>query len=341
MKKTLFILSSLLFVAVPNLLADELKDLKMQLARCNAEMENLQLDRNNLLKQASIFQKEKNELVSKIEEMQGSRSGAEVELESIKKENELLTSEVEKLKAAREKDRSLFSEEKQAMERVVNDQKARADSVLATMEKYPPDRVEELISDRNRLEEETQRLAQKLIESERQIESIRNEMTPLELDREELFRLQEENKQLNDRIQYVHKLEERQEQLIRENAQYREEVEVLRAKFKDAAPGLAKASRISQKMMKENADMHYNLGTIFLHNKKYREAIQEYERVLELRPMDPETHYNLGLLYDDYLKDREKALYHFQKYLSINPKAPDAKKVESYILSIELEQKVR
>lgn len=93
--------------------------------------------------------------------------------------------------------------------------------------------------------------------------------------------------------------------------------------------------------MRENADMHYNLGTIFLHNKQYKEAVKEYESVLELRPNDPETHYNLGVLYDDYLKEREKALYHYQKYLSIDPKAPDAKKVESYILSLELEQKVR
>ena len=50
-------------------------------------------------------------------------------------------------------------------------------------------------------------------------------------------------------------------------------------------------------------------------------AIKEYERVLELRPNDPETHYNLGVLYDDYIKDREKALYHYQKYLAINPTA--------------------
>ena len=84
-----------------------------------------------------------------------------------------------------------------------------------------------------------------------------------------------------------------------------------------------------------------NLGTIFLQNKRYQEAIREYERVLELMPNDPETHYNLGVLYDDYFKDREKALYHYQKYLAINPKAPDSKKVESYVLNLELEQKVR
>ena len=94
-------------------------------------------------------------------------------------------------------------------------------------------------------------------------------------------------------------------------------------------------------MMRENADMHYNLGTIFLNNKQYSQAIKEYEQVLELRTNDADTHYNLGVLYDDYLKDRAKALYHYQQYLAINPKSPDAKKVETYVLNLELEQKVR
>lgn len=321
--------------------AEECAELKHTNAKLMAEIENLTLDRNNLLKQAKTFQSEKDELIQKIESMQGASSGAEVQLESLQSESQILTSEIEKLKIAREKDRALFIEEKQALERQIQDQAARADSLAQTMEKYTPEKIEGVVQDRNRLEAENQRLAQQVFEMEKRQEELKRQMTPLELDREELMKIQEENKEIRKKLQYVGKLEARQEQLIKENAEYREQLEIMKAKFKDAAPGLAKASRISQKMMRENADMHYNLGTIFLHNKKFKEAIQEYEAVLELRPNDPPTHYNLGILYDDYLKDREKALYHYQKYLSINPKAPDAKKVESFILSLELEQKVR
>ena len=209
------------------------------------------------------------------------------------------------------------------------------------MKEYTPERVTSLIQDRNRLEEENKSVAQRVLDYDRQMEEARRQMRPLELDREQLHKIQAESRELEKRVQYISELEQRQQQLLKENAEYREKIEILRSKFKDAVPGLAKASRMSQKMMRENADMHYNLATIFLNNKQYSQAIKEYEQVLELRPNDSDTHYNLGVLYDDYLKDRAKALYHYQKYLAINPKAPDAKKVESYVLNLELEQKVR
>ncbi|MBN1689295.1 MAG: tetratricopeptide repeat protein [Candidatus Omnitrophica bacterium] len=322
-------------------LESKIKQLEHEKSKVAMELENVNLDRKNLVKQASTFQREKEELLQKLQEMKGVSSGADVELESLKRENEILAAELEKLRAAREKDRDLFNEEKTAVERRVQEQEARANSLAKSLEEYTPERIEEIVADRNRLQEENQRMAQKVFEYEQRLEELRKQMTPLELDREELHRIQTESRELKKKIQYLDKLESRQEQLIKENKEYREQVEVLKSKLKDAVPGLAKASRVSQKMMRENADMHYNLGTIFLHNKRYRESIKEYERVLELRPNDPETHYNLGVLYDDYLKDREKALYHYQKYLAINPKAPDAKKVESYILSLELEHKVR
>lgn len=343
MKKTLLFLFLLTSAAGYVFSADEAAPVAAgtDIQKLQAQIKDIDLDRNNLLKQTQAIQKEKEALLKQIADMKKSSSGAVTEMESLKKEQEILKTEMAKLQAEREKEKQEVFAEKQAFERKIADEQERANSLIRTMEEYTPEKIQGLIEDRNRLEEENKRMAQQVFEAEKRMEEARKQMTPLELDREQLHKVQEENKELRKRIEYVQKLEKKQEELLKENAEYRERVEVLKAKFKDAAPGLAKASRISQKMMRENADMHYNLGTVFLQNKKHKEAIKEYERVLELRPNDPETHYNLGILYDDYLKDREKALYHYQKYLSVNPKAPDAKKVESYILSLELEQKVR
>ncbi len=316
-------------------------ELEAQMQKLNEKIRTVTLDRDNLLKQAKAIQVEKDELGKKIEQINNASSGAALEVDSLKKETGVLKVELEKMKAAREKDAKLYQEEKGNLEKQLTDEKARADSVALMMKEYTPERIQGLIEDRNRLEEESKRMAQRVFEYEKRMEEMRKQMTPLELDREELHRVQAENREWRNKLGYVQTIEKRQKQLIAENAEYRNQIEILKAKFKDAAPGLAKSSRISQKMMRENADMHYNLANIFLNNKQYREAMREYERVLELRPSDPETHYNLGILYDDYLKDRDKALYHYQKYLTINPKAPDAKHVESYILNLELEQKVR
>ncbi len=315
--------------------------LKAENEKLSAELQTVKKDRDNILIQAKTFLKDKEELLKKIEELKGVGSEATVETESLKKEIEIVKSELEKIKAARQKDQELHREEMQQREQVVADLEARANSLAQTMEQYTPVKIEELVSDRNRLDQENKGMAVRILDYEKRIGELQSQMQPFELDREELYRMRAENKELQKRTSYVTELEARQQQLLKENAENREKLEVMKAKFKDAVPGLAKSGRISQKMMRENADMHYNLGTIFLQNKQYKEAIKEYERVLELRPSDSETHYNLGVLYDDYLKDREKALYHYQKYLTINPKAPDAKKVETYILSLELDQKVR
>ena len=319
----------------------ELEKLKKESAAMKSEFENIKTDRDNVLKQAKTFLSEKEAVVAKLRAQEGSEKNSTKELESLQKEIEVLKSELADAKNKRAKDQELRQQDIDGREKTITELQAKIESFSHFMTDYPPAKIQELLEDRNRLGEESKKMAVRVLDLEKRAEENKRELKPLELDREELFRLRSEAKEMRKRLQYVEKLEKRQQQLVKENAEYREKLEILKGKFKDAVPGLAKSGRISQKMMRENADMHYNLGTIFLKNKQYKEAIQEYERVLELRPADSDTHYNLGVLYDDYLKDREKALYHYQKYLAVNPKSPDAKKIETYILSLELEQKVR
>lgn len=322
------------FAATPEQLKKENDVLKKQL-------ETITADRDNVLKQAKNFLKEKEEAVQQLAVIKQSGDQVSVSADAAKKENDILKTDLAKIRESKDKEIAVYKKEKISLEAKVADLETRANSIAQTMKEFPPEKIQELVADRNRLQEENKQMANRLIENDKTLQEVQRQMKPFELDREELNRLRAENKEIQKRMKYVGELENRQKQLIQENAENREKVEIMKAKFKESVPGLAKAGRISQKMMRENADMHYNLGTIFLQNKQYREAIREYEQVLELRPNDPETHYNLGVLYDDYVRDREKALYHYQKYLSVNPKAPDAKKIETYILNLELEQKVR
>lgn len=319
----------------------ELEVIKKQNEKLRKDIQTIQADRDSILKQAKQFMAEKDAAKQELAVMQGEGAQTTAETDSLQKEIEILKSQLAQQKQEQLTSREVTQEQMKASEKRIADLEAEKNSLNQIMAEYTPVKIQELLEDRNRLQEETKRMATRVLDMEKRIEELNHQLKPLELDREEMHRLRTENKEMHKRMGYVSDLEKRQQQLLKENAEYREKVEVMKAKFKDAVPGLAKSGRISQKMMRENADMHYNLGTIFLHNKQFKEAIREYERVLELRPADPDTHYNLGVLYDDYLKDREKALHHYQKYLAISPRSPDAKKIESYILSLELEQKVR
>ena len=63
----------------------------------------------------------------------------------------------------------------------------------------------------------------------------------------------------------------------------------------------------------------------------YERAVNLYEAALDDSPRGAEVHYKLALLYDDKLNDPVGALYHFKRYLSLNPNGPHAKDVRDSI----------
>lgn len=71
-----------------------------------------------------------------------------------------------------------------------------------------------------------------------------------------------------------------------------------------------------------------------LRGGRIREAEKLYDEVLKKNPKDPRVYYNLGVLHGDYLKNPEKAVYYYRKYLDMAPTARDASKVRSWILDL-------
>lgn len=63
-------------------------------------------------------------------------------------------------------------------------------------------------------------------------------------------------------------------------------------------------------------------------------ALASYERSVELDGTMPEPYRQLGLLYYQQ-KESAKARAAFEKYLALNPKAPDAQRIKGYIVELE------
>ena len=96
---------------------------------------------------------------------------------------------------------------------------------------------------------------------------------------------------------------------------------------------VTKLAHQHERLVKENADVHYNLGVLLSKSKQYEQAATEFRKVIELRPDDAEAYYNLGVIYAEHLPDREKAMAHFRRYLQLKPGATDAGWVQQYIAS--------
>lgn len=75
-------------------------------------------------------------------------------------------------------------------------------------------------------------------------------------------------------------------------------------------------------------------GNQFLEAKRYADAIDCYFQALELSPNFSEAHYNLGVAFLRGYNATPLALYHFEKYLALEPAAEDAESVGALVSTL-------
>ena len=124
----------------------------------------------------------------------------------------------------------------------------------------------------------------------------------------------------------INKLKKEKDSLAKANAQLNRTVDIAPTKFQSMAED-------NRRLIKESSDMHYNLGVLFNKNRDYEHAIKEFKRSLELNPVNAKAHYNLGYLYSEQLGRNDEAVYHFNKYLQINPNTKESEAIRSYLLT--------
>lgn len=79
---------------------------------------------------------------------------------------------------------------------------------------------------------------------------------------------------------------------------------------------------------------YYNMGCVYKAARQFDRAEAEFLRALAIRPDDAGVHYNLGILYDDDLHRKDKARYHYQKFLELAPDDKDAALVQEWLTAL-------
>ena len=106
----------------------------------------------------------------------------------------------------------------------------------------------------------------------------------------------------------------------------------------DAKELLAKVDEIhghNEQLKKDSARVHYNLGNLFLKRGDYKKALSEYEEAVTLTPGDAFSHYQIALLSDEFLNSPKQALFHYERYLQLNPQSPDAALIQEKIKNVK------
>jgi tetratricopeptide (TPR) repeat protein len=302
-----------------SVVSGDMQKLTEEYAELKKKFDELEADRNNVLSQTKTLLQEKAQW-----------QDAESQLENLKKTNKVFMQQKEKLL---EENRRLKEE------------------------------VSTILQNFDGLKQSFQDLMTKQEEAEKENAQLRDLLTKqvqatpeYQLIDREAKRLREENELLGQTItsmeaklklalDRIKKDQERELSMLRQVRGQKEILDEIRAQNEaltkanqelngliTQAPGRIKdMAAQNQALLKETAEMHYNMGVFFTDNKQFPQAEREYVRALEFDPNNQKVHYNLGYLYAEELEKHDKAMFHMEKYLQIAPNSKESESIRSYI----------
>ncbi len=96
----------------------------------------------------------------------------------------------------------------------------------------------------------------------------------------------------------------------------------------------AQLDKAKTRLALEAERFHYNLGVMHAQAKEYDAAVAELKTCLTYNPSNADAHFNLGIIFDDYFKDKENARFHYQSFLELRPTSDDAESVREWLEGI-------
>lgn len=97
----------------------------------------------------------------------------------------------------------------------------------------------------------------------------------------------------------------------------------------------AQLAKAKSRLTKEAERYHYNLGVVYTQNKDYDSAVSEFKTALGYNPKSAQAYYNLGIIFDDYFKDKENARYYYRGFLELQPASDDADSVREWLANLD------
>ncbi len=89
--------------------------------------------------------------------------------------------------------------------------------------------------------------------------------------------------------------------------------------------------------LNEEKEAHFLRGKSLATAMDYTDAIEEFEKSLEVNPHSASAHFELGWLYEEKANDFAAAIYHYQRYLAYRPNADNAEVVKQRVSNCKIE----
>jgi len=104
-----------------------------------------------------------------------------------------------------------------------------------------------------------------------------------------------------------------------------------------AALALCGCLRSAPSQSDEEKESHFLLGRSRVSAMDYQGAIEAFGRALEVNPRSAAAHFELACLFEKREADPAAAIYHYQQYLRLRPKAENTDTVNQHIQALKQE----
>lgn len=207
----------------------------------------------------------------------------------------------------------------------------------AIFQSYPQGMSQELAIEKEKKVHELEQLVNQYRASEKdygaQIESLRNQIQTHEGKQKE-----EESKWANRLEEAEARAKELQEKInqpaqsVAEKKNAKKELAEVEAKKKQSLRDMKEIQRVQQK---DRLIFFFNLGVAYSYAGLYQDAAEMFEKALEINPNDAPSHYNLGILFDEYLGDSKQAIGHYRAYMRLSEDDQKRNLVQGWIQMAE------
>ena len=295
------------------------KKLEADYAELKKKYEDLEIDRNNVLTQTKNLLVEKakwEEMAPQVENLKKTNRVFREQKDKILSDNLRLKTEisefVQNFDSLKESYQELLAKQEAAEKENADLRRLLTQQVEATPEFQVLDR------ESKRLREENLKLGETINLLEERIKKA-------------LDRIKKDQAREISLVRQVHEQKASLDGLRSQNgslAKGNQDLNVLVSQAPDRVRNIAAQNQV---LLKETAEMHYNMGVFFTDNRQFPQAEKEYLRALDFDPNNLKVHYNLGYLYAEDMDKHDKAMFHLQKYLQLDPNARESEAIRSYI----------
>jgi len=332
----------------------ELKDYEKKLTALTNEktaLENVVKEKDNtwqsLTEQLSASVQDKENVIARLKE-DGKASLARQEEQRIKiKKNEEKLKGYEGYEDKYKKEISELKEKISSMKNIIKEKEKMADALNTYMSATIQEKDKALTDARKReqaLHTNNTKVLTKVNNYKARISELEGERAALEIQLRDYEKKERNWAAEEERLH--HEMDKREkkitdawkinDELQKKNKELYTDKKILNKKIQAYSKKLANSAVLKDRLMKDSAVVHYNLGVIHTQRQEYTDAVTEFSKVLDLNPTDPATHYNLGIIYSEYFNNRQKAIMHFKRYLSgATPTDRDLDHAKKYILTWE------